>query len=166
MSTSNSFNYYIKNRLEYLQASKVSYESSALDVLQADVCEFMQKAGQDQPDEPSKTTESVELLRLDLIAEELHELEFALGYTTINDNKYKVRECDMVETYDALLDLLVVVIGTANALGLCLQPGWDEVHRSNMSKFIDGHRREDGKWMKGPSYSPAELKPIIEELSK
>ena len=32
-----------------------------------------------------------------------------------------------------------------------------------MSKFIDGYKREDGKWVKGPSYSPAQLAPIVED---
>lgn len=34
-----------------------------------------------------------------------------------------------------------------------------EVHRSNMSKFVDGKclRREDGKILKGPNYSPADM---------
>jgi predicted HAD superfamily Cof-like phosphohydrolase len=71
---------------------------------------------------------------------------------------------DIVEAYDALLDLEVVTTGSAVAFGLDTEPGWQEVHRSNMSKFIDGHRREDGKWVKGPSYSPAKLAPIIEEM--
>jgi hypothetical protein len=36
---------------------------------------------------------------------------------------------------------------------------FDEVHRSNMSKLVDGKPvyREDGKVMKGPNYSPADL---------
>lgn len=39
---------------------------------------------------------------------------------------------------------------------------FDEVHRSNMSKFIDGHKDENtGKWIKGPSYSPADIKSVV-----
>lgn len=39
-----------------------------------------------------------------------------------------------------------------------------EVHRSNMSKLGDDGlpiRREDGKILKGPNYSPADMKPIV-----
>lgn len=89
-------------------------------------------------------------LRTDLIDEELGELEMAFDAR------------DLIAVYDAINDLLYVVIGTAIATGLEIEPGWQEVHRSNMSKFIDGHRRGDGKWIKGPSYSPANLAPIIE----
>lgn len=117
---------------------------------QAQVREFMVKAGQATPDKPTMCDDDVYLLRVKLIQEELEEFEKALY------------EKNLVETYDAILDLLVVTIGAAVALGLDLEPGWQEVHRSNMSKFIDGHRREDGKWVKGPSYSPANLAPIVE----
>ena len=48
------------------------------------------------------------------------------------------------------------------AYGIDMEPIHEEIQRSNMSKFIDGHLREDGKWVKGPSYSPADIKPIIE----
>jgi hypothetical protein len=37
------------------------------------------------------------------------------------------------------------------------------VCRSNNSKITNGFRREDGKWQKGPNYSPANLAPILEE---
>ena len=121
---------------------------------QIQIKEFMIKAGQDCPDKPTLPNDTVKALRVSLIQEEFNELKQGL-YTN-----------DLVEVYDALLDIMVVTIGTAVALGLVLQPGWQEVHRSNMSKFIDGHRREDGKWIKGPSYSPANLKPIIEEQMK
>ena len=122
--------------------------------MQRQVLEFMLKAGQDCPAYPTVASREVRALRLDLIQEEFKELAQATD------------EEDVVEIYDAILDLLVVTIGTAIAYGLNIEPGWQEVHRSNMSKFIDGHRREDGKWIKGPSYSPAQLKPIIEQLSQ
>lgn len=44
-----------------------------------------------------------------------------------------------------------------NVQKLPIEEVFDEIHRSNMTKFIDGHRREDGKWIKGPSYTPANL---------
>lgn len=110
----------------------------------------MLKAGQECPDKPTIVSAEVMKLRLDLIDEERGELLLAM------------LKWNTVESYDAILDLLYVVIGTAVAMGLDLEPGWNEVHRSNMSKFIDGHKRADGKWIKGPSYSPADLAPIVE----
>lgn len=119
---------------------------------QAQVKEFMLKAEQDCPTKPGLPNWHARHLRLKLIREELWELECAL----FND--------DLTETYDAILDLLVVTIGTAIACGLEIEPGWQEVHRSNMSKFIDGHKRDDGKWIKGPSFVPPKLAELIYQM--
>lgn len=133
---------------------------------QNDIREFMVKAQQATPDRPEMPPEHVRALRLKLIAEELCELARAYGFemhidtTLSNDPALKP---DLVESFDGIIDLMVVVIGSGVASGLPLAEGWAEVHRSNMSKFIDGHRREDGKWIKGPSYTPANLAPIIEK---
>lgn len=118
---------------------------------QQDVETFMKLAGQEIPEKPVMPGLKIETLRWDLIEEELKELERAENTT---------------EAADAIADLLYVVIGTAVAYGINIGPIFDEVHRSNMSKFIDGHRREDGKWIKGPSYSPANLEPLIQEQMK
>lgn len=114
------------------------------------VREFMQLAGQETPDKPTLPSIPIQRLRAELIREELGELVGAF----LSD--------DLIEVADAIGDLLYVVHGTAVACGIDMEPIFNEIHRSNMSKFIDGHRREDGKWIKGPSYSPADLKPIIE----
>lgn len=118
--------------------------------MQQQVREFMKAVGQECPDRPILPKFKVAYLRKDLHREEQAELESAQ------------LDGDIVEIYDALIDLLYVVVGTANAYGLDLEPGWQEVHRSNMSKIHDGHRREDGKWVKGPNYSPANLAPIVQ----
>lgn len=72
---------------------------------------------------------------------------------------------DPVKIADALADLLYVTLGTAVTCGIPLEACFNEVHRSNMSKFIDGHRREDGKWIKGESYSPANLEPLLKPFT-
>ena len=134
---------------------------------QKQVMEFMKAAGQDCPCRAIMPGESIRILRAKLITEELRELAKAFGLeVNMSDDKAEVYtwgdKPDLIEAADAITDLLVVVIGCAVACGIDIQPCWDEVHRSNMSKFKDGHKREDGKWIKGPSYSPANLKPIIE----
>ncbi len=149
-----------------------------MQIEQNQIREFMVKAGQDTPDRPLIPSAEVRALRVRLIAEELVELAQALAvdiridtdsgqdvpqvYIHPKCNDIIEHPTDLVEAYDAVEDLMVVTIGTGVALGTNLQPGWDEVHSSNMSKFIDGHRREDGKWIKGPSYRPAQLRQIIE----
>lgn len=85
--------------------------------------------------------------RIALIAEELAELKSAL---LVND---------MIETVDALADLLYVVFGTAVELGVDIEPFFDEVHRSNMTKG-GGHKREDGKLVKPDTYEPANLRKV------
>ena len=59
-----------------------------------------------------------------------------------------------------MADLLYVVYGTAVSYGIDMEPVFQEVHRSNLSK-VGGHKRDDGKWVKPDTYSPAELAPIL-----
>lgn len=143
---------------------------------QKQVKEFMLKAGQECPDKPTMPSLEVRKLRVKLIAEELLELcaAYHIQLDIMQDGEIEVFWNgdtgdifnDLILAADATADLRVVVIGTDVAMGIDGEPCWNEVHRSNMSKFIDGHRREDGKWIKGPSYSPANLASIIEEQSK
>lgn len=62
-------------------------------------------------------------LRLDLILEEVRELTDA------------AKEHDIVETIDALADILYVVYGAGASFGIDLDKAFDIVHRSNMSKL-------------------------------
>lgn len=119
---------------------------------QLDVVKFMTLAGQECPDRPTLDVDTV--LRATLIEEELEEY----GQAVLERNLTKVA--------DAITDLLYVVLGAAVAHGINIQPCWDEVHRSNMSKFIDGHRAPNGKWIKGPSYSPTRLERILKQQSE
>lgn len=94
-------------------------------------------------------------MRLDILTEELNELKEA------------VENNDIVEVFDALIDIEYLIHGTALEFGLqdYMQDGFNEVHRSNMSKLdLDGNPiyREDGKVLKGPNYSPPNLSSILE----
>lgn len=112
---------------------------------QKKVQEFMRAAGQSWPDAPLVPDEKTCDLRVRLIQEELDELRAAIEAGSV------------VEAADAIADLLYVVYGAAVSFGFDADAVFSEVHRSNMTKFIDGHRREDGKWIKGPSYTPADI---------
>lgn len=137
---------------------------------QDQVADFTRKAGYETPSTPVQINCKIRRLRISLITEELIELCTALNVDLdVCDGQsviccFSETEINHAEAYDAILDLLYVVIGTAVSLGLNIDPGFQEVHRSNMTKFIDGHRREDGKWIKGPSYSPAKLQAIIDRM--
>ena len=80
-------------------------------------------------------------LRMKLIREEVEELEQA------------VKEHDMKETIDALSDILYVVYGMGDALGINLDNTFDMVHRSNMSKVCntENEAQETVQWYKDNS---------------
>ncbi len=103
---------------------------------------------------PDLSNQKVNSLRLDLLREELVELTAAIA----NGNK--------VETLDALTDLQYVLDGAYLALGFShvKDEAFAEVHRSNMSKLgADGSpvRRPDGKILKGPYYTPPDLRSLV-----
>jgi predicted HAD superfamily Cof-like phosphohydrolase len=132
---------------------------------------FMLAFGQKVPSKPTMPEPDVQSLRFRLIHEEAEELHDA-------DN--------LVEYLDAVGDLLYVVYGAALDAGFTarqIDAAVAEIHRSNMSKLWTkdelalapaDHKiqpalgglfivsRADGKIIKPPSYSPANLKPIIE----
>lgn len=67
---------------------------------------------------------------------------------------------NLVGIADGIADLLYVVLGTAVEYGIDIEPIFNEVHRSNMTKK-DGHLNDFGKWVKPDNYSPADLEPIL-----
>jgi predicted HAD superfamily Cof-like phosphohydrolase len=70
------------------------------------------------------------------------------------------------ETFDALLDIIVVCIGAGISAGFPMNEGWKEVIRSNMDK-VDPEtgyvrRRSDGKILKPENWTP----PMLAQLLK
>ena len=91
-------------------------------------------------------------LRLSLIREEMQELEEAIAAN------------DIVETADALGDLLYVIYGTLIDSGIDADLLVGEIHASNMSKLgKDGEPilRYDGKVLKGPNYFKPNIKGVL-----
>lgn len=101
---------------------------------------------------PSIPDDATQILRNRLIQEEFEEFQEAMQSKGLPDMAKE------------LADLLYVVYGTAVSLGIDMEPVFKEVHRSNMSK-VGGYKREDGKWVKPPTYSPASLETILEAQS-
>jgi predicted HAD superfamily Cof-like phosphohydrolase len=106
------------------------------------------------------SNDKTNLLRINLLAEELDELREAL------------EAGDMVEVLDALTDLQYVLDGAYLSFGLqnVKEAAFNEVHRSNMSKLgADGKpviRAEDGKILKGPDYFKPDMAQFIESKKK
>ena len=65
------------------------------------------------------------------------------------------------EVIDAMCDIIVVVHNTSNAMGIDLEPFFDEVHQTNMAK-ADGPVREDGKKLKPEGWRPPQIREILE----
>jgi predicted HAD superfamily Cof-like phosphohydrolase len=67
---------------------------------------------------------------------------------------------DLTEMVDALADIIYFAYGTAINLGVDLEPVFEEVHRSNMTKIWPDRtvrRREDGKVIKPPTYTKPDV---------
>ncbi len=89
------------------------------------------------------------LARLRLMLEELSEAGCAM------------HQVNVVETADALTDLLYVVFGTAEMFKIPIRECFIEVHRSNMTKdFVTTDTGSKGA-KKGLNYSPPELVTIL-----
>lgn len=117
--------------------------------MQSDVRIFMEACGQDVETRPGFTNDNLKQaeLYLNLIREEMSELEEGF------ENK------DVVETADACGDLIWVILGLCNTLGIPMGPVWQEITSSNMSKTVEGQviRREDGKILKPDTYFPPNI---------
>jgi predicted HAD superfamily Cof-like phosphohydrolase len=110
---------------------------------------FMTACGQ------SVDTKNPKLFRLyrDLIREEYKEFRDA------------VKAKDEVETLDALIDMMVVIIGAANSMGYDAEGAWNEVMKTNFAK-IDPEtgkvrKREDGKILKPEGWQAPQLAPFL-----
>ena len=113
---------------------------------------FMKTFGQEVKTKPSFSTDKINILRYELIKEELEELKVAI------ENK------DLLEVADALSDILYVTYGAGHAFGIDLDKCFEEVQNSNMSKLgEDGNPiyNETGKVMKGPKYFKPNLKKLL-----
>ncbi len=94
--------------------------------MQSDVRIFMEACGQAVENRPSFTDENYKqaVLYLNLIREEMQELEEGF------ENQ------DVVETADACGDLIWVILGLCNTLGIPMGPVWQEITSSMTSSSL------------------------------
>lgn len=136
---------------------------------------FMLKADQDTPDAPTIPDEDIRILRAKLILEEALETVRALGVTVrqADDGPVSAKdailrfsaegEVDLEGVVDGCADISVVTIGTLIAFGVDDEPILEEVDRANLRKFAPGsYRREDGKWIKPPGWTPPDILGVLE----
>lgn len=105
--------------------------------------------------------------RINLITEEYEEVSEALVH--LEDTRLNLTSSSMFEARaelaKELADLLYVVYGTAEELGIPLEEVFQAVHQSNMSKVWDDgkvHYNDYGKVLKPPTYIKPDLSFIHE----
>jgi predicted HAD superfamily Cof-like phosphohydrolase len=106
--------------------------------------------------QPTLNTAQIAKLRFSLMKEE-------------NEEYFEAFEKgDLVEVADALGDMMYILCGTILSHGMqhIIEEIFEEIQKSNMSKLGEDGKpiyREDGKVIKGPNYSPPQLKAIVEK---
>ena len=117
---------------------------------QNDVANFM-KAGE-QPVRSGLSLEGDQAtLYMNLISEEYQETLSAF------------KNNDVIEVADGLADMVWVIMGMCNSVGIDFDKIWEEVKSSNMSKFVDGKfiKNDAGKIMKPETYFKPNIKKAL-----
>ena len=131
----------------------LSLSRSNMNPLVASLLEFNQAFDIPKLDSPDIGPEELIELRIKLLREEVEEYAEA------------ARAGDLVEVLDALADIGYILAGTILNHGMqnIYDDAFDEVHRSNMAKLVDGKvlRREDGKVMKPQGWTPPQLAQFV-----
>jgi predicted HAD superfamily Cof-like phosphohydrolase len=105
----------------------------------------------------------------DQTVEGFNQEQFKLYVNLIDEEFKELKEAieneDMIETLDALEDILVVTIGAIHSAGMDGEGAWKEVMATNFAK-IDKEtgkvrKREDGKVLKPVGWMPPELAPFV-----
>ena len=113
---------------------------------------FMKTFGQEVKSKSSLSSDKINILRINLIEEELEEL------------KLSIKQKNLLEVADALTDILYVTYGAGHAFGINLDKCFEEVQNSNMSKLGDDGKpiySEKGKVLKGPNYFKPDLSKFL-----
>jgi predicted HAD superfamily Cof-like phosphohydrolase len=118
------------------------------------------------PDQHKQSTSEKVDRRLQLIREEYMEVMDALNHynrTLLGMTSYEPEE-SLVEVAGELADLLYMVYGTADELGIPLERIFLAVPKANLRKrWADGqvHRNEFGKVLKPPNFQKANIGEVM-----
>ena len=116
-----------------------------------DVKEFQTAVGQHVGERPEFPNGDERVLRMRLLKEEFDEY---------NQGEYNN---DLENIAKELADIIYIVCGTAVSYGIPLDRVFEEVHRSNMAKLVDGKpvRRDDGKILKPEGWTAPDIKKVL-----
>lgn len=148
----------------YAKGYAISAEMEADTGMQEGVRAFHRAMGHTAPDHIQPMPEADIPLVIELIREEFADELIPALYAH-----------DMVETVDALIDILYVTFGALVRMGVDAKPLFDEVQRSNMSKLgpdgkgiIAGPNDPDGVFegrvKKGPNYFRPNLAGVLDDM--
>ena len=117
---------------------------------QKDVSNFMILGEQKISSDLNLNNEQTQLY-MNLIKEEFEETAKAF------------EEEDLIEVADGLADMVWVIMGMCNSVGIDFDKIWEEVKSSNMSKFVDGKfiKNDVGKIMKPETYFKPNIKKAL-----
>jgi predicted HAD superfamily Cof-like phosphohydrolase len=116
-----------------------------------EVKKFQTAVGQNVSEVPEFPDENERVLRRKLLKEEVEE------YFDGEDKD------DIENVAKELADIIYIVCGTAASYGIPLDRVFNEVHRSNMEKLVDGKvvRRDDGKILKPEGWTAPDIKSVL-----
>lgn len=114
---------------------------------QQDVLEFHRMIGLPRVERPTWPAKAVVHGRLAHVFEEMEETEMAWLCG------------DWVGFADGLIDTMYTLLDLASRCGLDVEPIWNAVHKSNMTK--DCYFDATGEWIKPPTYEPPNLESIV-----
>jgi len=120
-------------------------------VPQEQVRDFHRACNLRRPEYPDIDWRDLQNFQCDLILEEYEEL---YGAIKARDSAGVIRE---------MCDLLYVVYGAAVAIGVDLEPFFEEVHRANMEK-TQGPKRSDGKQLKPLNWRPPDTGQVLKDV--
>ena len=108
----------------------------------SDVKDFHVKYGLEYTGEPRVLPQELSKFRQAFIDEEL--IEYGMAR-------------ELADEFDALIDLVYVILGTAHLQGLDFQAGWDRVHAANMQKVRGPSKRSEFDVIKPEGWTAPDL---------
>ncbi|MDO4244648.1 MAG: hypothetical protein Q4C89_01315 [Deinococcus sp.] len=128
--------------------------------------EFHRAIGLDSPVRPTLPTAEILRLRQTLLEEEMAEVQAEMAALLPSLQSGAVTDPALLAPLaHELADLLYVTYGALDQLGIDADAVFAEVHRANLSK-ASGPKRADGKQLKPEGWQPADVRRVLEDLSR
>lgn len=100
-------------------------------------------------------------MQASLLPEDLMKFRINLCKEELNELVQAFDKNNFIEIIDGIGDLLYVIFGLCVCLGIDIEPIFEEIHRSNMTKDISNERIS--KPIKGKNFSSPEIKKELEK---